>query len=108
MTHATFPVDVRAELTRIGRGIRTARLRRGMTQEELAVRVGASWHTIRKIEEGAPTTGFGLYLKTLWVLGTFDEVRRLADPALDREGLVMEAARRGQRASTPRTLSRDF
>jgi len=108
MATRALPIAVEAELGRMGRGIKTARLRRRMTQEELADRVDASWHTIRKIEEGAPTTGIGLYLKAMWVLGIFDEVRALADPARDEEGLVLEAGRRGERARPSRTLNRDF
>ena len=79
-----------------------------MTQEELAERVGASWHTIRKIERGSPVTGIGYYLKALWVLGLFEDVRLLADPERDREGIILEAAARGTRARHRRRLSRDF
>jgi len=79
-----------------------------MTQEELAERVGTSWHTIRKIERGSPVTGIGYYLKALWVLGLFEDVRLLADPERDREGIILEAAARGTRARHRRRLSRDF
>ena len=48
------------------------------------------------------------YLKALWVLGLFEDVRLLADPERDREGIILEAAARGTRARRPRTLNRDF
>ena len=103
-----LPSGILSELGRIGYGIKTARMRRRMTQQELAERVGASWHTIRKIEKGSPVTGIGYYLKALWVLGIFEDVRLLADPERDREGIVLEAAARGTRARHRRTLNRDF
>ena len=79
-----------------------------MTQQELAERVGTSWQTIRKIEGGSPGTRIASYLKALWVLGLFEDVRLLADPERDREGIILEAAARGTRARRPRTLNRDF
>jgi len=103
-----LPSDVLSQLGRIGDGIKTARMRRRMTQEELAERVGTSWHTIRSIEKGSPGTGVGYYLKVLWVLGIFEDVRLLADPERDREGIILEAAARGTRARHRRRLTRDF
>ena len=107
-TGEALPSEILSQLGRIGYGIKTARMRRRMTQEALAERVGTSWHTIRKIEKGSPVTGIGYYLKALWVLGLFDDVRLLADPERDREGIILESAARGTRARPPRTLDRDF
>lgn len=103
-----LPNEVQVELVRIGEGVRVARLRRRMTQEELASRVGTTFHTIRKIEQGAPGTSIGAYLRALWVLGLFEDVRLLADPSRDREGLIREASERNQIARPTRSMSRDF
>ncbi len=107
-TNEALPSEVLSQLRRIGNGIKTARVRRHMTQEELAERVGTSWQTIRKIEGGSSGTRIASYLKALWVLGLFEDVRLLADPERDREGIILEAAARGTRARRPRTLNRDF
>ena len=107
-TDEALPSEILSQLRRIGDGIKTARMRRRMTQEELAERVGASWHTIRKIEGGSPVTRIGFYLNALWVLGLFEDVRLLANPERDREGIILEAAARGTRARRHRTLNRDF
>ena len=107
-TNEALPSEILSQLKRIGSGIKTARMRRRMTQEELAERVGTSWHTIRKIEEGSPVTRIGFYLNALWVLALFEDVRLLADPERDREGIILEAAGRGTRARRRRTLNRDF
>lgn len=100
--------EVREELRRIGEGIRIARIRRRMTQEELAARVGTTFHTIRRVEQGAPGTSVGAYMRALWVLGLFKDVRLLADPNRDREGLIREAAERNRIARPASTVSRDF
>lgn len=103
-----LPGPVLDELVRIGEGIRIARMRRRMTQADLAARVGTTFHTIRRIEQGAPGTAMGFYLTTLWVLGLFEDVYLLADPARDREGLIREASERNRIARPKGTLDRDF
>lgn len=107
-TTEALPGPVLDELARIGEGIRIARVRRRMTQEALASRVGTTFHTIRRIERGAPGTAMGFYLTALWVLGLFDDVHLLADPARDREGLIREASERNRIARPKGSVSRDF
>ncbi len=107
-TEAVLSSAVEEQLRRIGRGIQTARMRRRMTQEELAARIDISWHTVRKMERGAPGTGIGVYLKALWVMGLWEDVALIADPQRDREGLVLEAARLGKLVRPKREMNRDF
>jgi transcriptional regulator with XRE-family HTH domain len=102
-----LPAKVKSELERIGSGIRTARSRRRMTQAELAERVGTTFHTISKMERGAPGTGIGLYMKALWVLGLLGGVAGVADPSLDEEGLILQAARAPKRVRAGQ-VSNDF
>jgi transcriptional regulator with XRE-family HTH domain len=84
-----LPAPVSAQLRRIGAGIQTARLRRNMSQEELAERIGVSFHTVRHMEKGKPGTAIGTYAHALWVLGILDTLSSAADPALDEEGLTL-------------------
>ena len=103
------PGPVERELKRIGFGIETARLRRNMSQQELADRVGASIHTIRAVEAGRAGTAIGSYAQALWVLGLIGTLSSVADPSLDAEGLVLEGAdrrRKGGRRS--HRISDDF
>lgn len=104
-----IPTPVAAELRRIGSGIRTARLRRNMSQEELAERVGVSFHTVRHMEKGKPGTAFGFYAHALWILGILDTLGSVADPALDDEGIALEASEgRRHGGHTRQSLSNDF
>jgi len=104
-----IPSAVESEIRRIGAGIQTARLRRNMSQEELAERIGVSFHTVRSMENGKPGTAFGTYVHAFWVLGILDTLHSAADPALDAEGLALaesEMRQRGGRSAPG--ISNDF
>jgi len=102
------PAAVEGALDRLGRNIRTARLRRNMTQSDLAERMGSSRFTVADIEKGKATTGVALYLGALWALGLIDQVLGVADPDRDEEGKALERARSPRRAGRRQALSDDF
>lgn len=102
------PAAVQDALESLGGNIRTARLRRKLTQDDLARRVGVSRFVVADIEKGKPTTGIAAYLGALWVLGLLDQIREVADPDRDEEGAILERARAPKRAGRRRTLSDDF
>lgn len=102
------PAAVRETLERLGENLRIARLRRRLTQEDLARRIGVSRFVVADVEKGKPTTGIAAYLGALWVLGLLDRMREVADPERDEEGLILERARGPKRAGRRRTLSDDF
>ncbi len=102
------PAAVEEALARMGRNLRTARLRRKLRQEELAERIGVSRFVIADVERGKPTTGIAVYLGALWALGLLDQMREVADPDRDEEGKTLERARSPRRAGGRRVLSDDF
>ena len=82
-TTEALPSDVTVQLRRIGRGIKTARLRRRMTQEELADRVDASgWSSHLKevlvldltLEDIGDTDLWNRIVAERVAAGDFDEV----------------------------------
>lgn len=87
------PAAVEEVLRQLGRNIRTARLRRGLTGENLAERVGISRKVLAQIEKGKPTTAIAAYLGTLWALGFLNQMKDVADPDRDEEGKILERAR---------------
>lgn len=105
---ASPPAAVEDTLERLGRNIRTARLRRRLTQQELARRMGVSRFVVADAEGGKPTTGVAVYVGALWALGLLDQMRHVADPDRDEEGKTLERARSPKRAGTRRVLSDDF
>ncbi len=102
------PAAVQEALERLGENIRTARLRRRLTQGELARRVGVSRFVVADIEKGKPSTGIAAYLGALWVLGLLDQMDAVADPARDEEGIMLERARSPKTARGRRSLSDEF
>jgi len=102
------PAAVEDILNRLGRNIRTARLRRKLSREELAERVGISRYVLADIEKGKPTTAIAAYLGALWALGLLRDMRELADPDHDEEGKILERARSPKTAPKRKTIDDDF
>lgn len=95
----------RRQIKALGERLRAARLRRAMTQGQLAERVGVSVPTIGKLEDGDPSISLATMLRVLTVLGLNEDVDLLA--ADDRLGHSLQDSqlrtpRRGlQRRSLP-------
>jgi DNA-binding XRE family transcriptional regulator len=102
------PAAVQAALERLGANIRTARVRRRLTQDGMARRIGVSRFVVADIEKGKPTTGVAAYMGALWVLGLLDHMDGVADPDRDEEGSALERARSPKTARSRRTLGDDF
>lgn len=82
----TPPPAVTNALNRLGHRIRTTRLERRLSKEELAHRIGISRFVLSDIENGKPTTAIAAYLGALWALGLLSELRTVIEPARDRLG----------------------
>jgi len=84
-------------LKRMGQNIRTARLRRGESEELAGQRTGVSRHTWRRLEQGSPKVALGVLVEALVAYGFSEQLFDLADPELDLEGQARDAARRPMR-----------
>ena len=102
------PAAVAEELERLGRSLRTARLRRKLPQAVLAERVGVSRFVVADIEKGKPTVGIAAHLGVLWALGLLPHMREVADPDRDEEGKALERARSPKVARRDRRLGDEF
>ena len=102
------PAAVENILTRLGRNIRTARLRRKLSREELAERIGISRQVLANIENGKPTTAIAAYLGALWALGLHRDMWEVADPDRDEEGKILERARSPKTAPKRKSFDDDF
>ena len=102
------PAAVEQALTRLGRNIRTARLRRNWRLEDLAARMGVSRFTVADVEKGKPGTSAAAYLGALWALGLLEQLTPVADPDHDSVGKTLEAARAPRVARRAGLLDDDF
>lgn len=103
-----LPAAVEEALTRLGRNIRVARLRRRLAREDLAGRIGISRQVLANIEKGKPTTAVAAYLGALWALGLLNQLKNVADPDQDEEGKILERSRSPQTAPKRRKMDDDF
>ena len=76
-TLPTYPRYARLA-TSLGARIRAARLRRRLSQTEMAERVGVSRPTLRSLERGDLSVGLGVLVRALGVLGLEDDLARVA------------------------------
>ena len=102
------PASVEQALERLGRNIRTARLRRRLPQEVLARRMGVSRFVVADVERGKASTGVAACVGALWGPGLPAPVRDVADPDRDEEGKTLERARRPRSARLDTSLSDDL
>jgi len=73
-------------LTQLGENIKTARLRRKISMEQIAERAGVSRATIWAVEKGAPSVAMGIYIQILFVLGLDKDMLQVAaDDELGRK-----------------------
>ncbi|MCM2439415.1 helix-turn-helix transcriptional regulator [Agrobacterium vitis] len=84
-------------LERLGHDVRGARLRRGITVADLAVRAGTSPSTVARLEKGDPGVGIGTLADILVVLGLVDRLADLIDIRKDDLGLALTAERQPRR-----------
>lgn len=76
-------------LERLGRDLRSARLRRGMAVSDLAVRAGASVSTIGRLEKGETGVALGTLADVLVALGLVSRLADLVEIKTDDLGLAL-------------------
>lgn len=106
LTAPPFPVE--QALKRLGANLRTARLRRNLTIEEVAQKIGTGPKPVADAEKGKVSTAAAVYMALLWAYDLLTPMDAIADPASDREGLSLSAPRERARGSTPKELDSDF
>ncbi|HIJ25703.1 MAG TPA: helix-turn-helix domain-containing protein [Gammaproteobacteria bacterium] len=83
----SIPIEAQQSLTSWGEAISIARRRRRWSQENLALRMNTSLSTIRRMEEGNPGIGIGIWCSALWLLGMLDRVDTAISPEQDLIGI---------------------
>jgi transcriptional regulator with XRE-family HTH domain len=102
------PYAVEQGLKRLGANLRTARLRRNLTIEEVAEKIGTGPWPVSAAEKGKPSTSAAVYFALLWAYDLLGQLRDVADPVLDEEGLALAAIHERERAREKSGLGNDF
>jgi transcriptional regulator with XRE-family HTH domain len=102
------PYAVAQALKRLGANLRTARLRRNLTIQDVAQKIGTGPKPVADAEKGKVSTSAAVYMALLWAYDLIAPMETVADPALDREGLALSAQRERARMKSPTELDNDF
>ena len=104
----TLPSEVSTRAKELGRRIRLARARRGMSIAEVAAKAGINRNTLNALELGKPGVAIGHYLTVLWALGLDRTLDGVAHPDADTHGKTLEASRRPTRVRKPQKSKDEY
>ena len=106
MTAIPFPIE--QSLNRLGASLKTARLRRNLSLEAVAAKIGTNRRVVADAENGKPSTGIAVYVALLWAYGLLPQLDDVAAPERDQEGLTLANLRERSRARKDGGLDDDF
>ncbi len=92
------PFPVEHALTRLGQGLRTARVRRNLSIQEAADKIGTGPRAVRDAEKGKASTSIGVYVALLWAYDLLSPLSEVANPTQDEQGLTLATAKEKIRA----------
>jgi len=102
------PYAVEQTLKHLGANLRTARLRRNLTIEDVAEKIGTGPRPVSDAEKGKPSTSAAVYIALLWVYDLLHQMSDVASPELDEHGLTLSMTRERVRAREKKELDNEF
>lgn len=102
------PYAVEQALKRLGTNLRTARLRRNLTIEVVAEKIGTGLRAVMDAEKGKGSTSSAVYIALLWAYDLLDQMDEVADPTFDEEGLSLSMTKERARSRAREGLDNDF
>lgn len=105
---AALPPKVMAKLEDLGRRIKLARKRRGLTLHEMAKLMMVSVGSLQRLESGTPGTSLGTLVTALLTLGLENDLDNVAAMETDMIGLAHERRRLEGKTGDKDKISYDF
>ncbi len=102
------PYAVEQTLHRLGANLRIARLRRNLTIEDVAEKIGTGRRAVMDAEKGKGSTSSAVYIALLWTYDLLEQIRDIADPSLDEEGLNLSLPKERARTRVKERLDNEF
>ena len=102
------PYAIEQALKRLGADLRTARIRRRLTIQEVAEKIGTGPGAVMDAERGKASTTVSAYAALLWAYDLLEPLNEVANPANDEQGLRLAAAREKTRVRKRAGLDSDF
>lgn len=88
---------VRRAVERFCSSLRTARLRRRLSQKDMARLMGVSLGTVQRIERGDPGVAIGNIAMAFLCLNSLDKLANVLEPTMDEIGIAADSFRLPQR-----------
>lgn len=104
----TPPFAVEKAIKRLGMDIKVARLRRNLTIQDVAGKIGAGIRAVSDAEKGKLSTSIAVYVALLWVLDLLPQLDEVATPENDKEGLALSLLKGKEKAGKKGILDNDF
>ena len=82
--------SINRAIARIGDDVRTARIRRRLSQKDLAMNMGVSIGTVQRIEAGDPGVSLGNIAMAFLVLNCLAKLEHMLTPSDDEIGATMD------------------
>ncbi|MCY4128897.1 MAG: helix-turn-helix transcriptional regulator [Gammaproteobacteria bacterium] len=92
-------------LARLGGSLRTARIRRRLSQKDMASLMGVSIGTVQRIERGDPGVAIGSIAMEFLCLNSLDKLASVLDPSVDELGAAADSLRLPKRVRSMTTDS---
>lgn len=104
------PFAIEQSLKKLGERLRIARLRRNLTLDVAAAKIGTGIRAVRDAESGRASASIGTYWALLWAYDLLGATENLASPSSDIEGSALETkrARAGRGGRSTKALDNDF
>lgn len=106
--HDSAPYQVQSLIAELGNNLKTARLHRNLSLQEVADKIGVSRNLVSAAEKGNLSSSISLYVALLWAYDLQDEVKELANPLKDEVGLNLNRLKHPQRTNKKKDLDNDF
>jgi transcriptional regulator with XRE-family HTH domain len=90
---SSIPLPATHALRKLGRDLALARRKRGISTDDMAVRLFISRDTLWRLERGDPTIALGTLATALFILQLHERLANLAAPATDSLALDLDERR---------------
>jgi transcriptional regulator with XRE-family HTH domain len=97
------PYVVEEVLKHLGQNLRIARRRRRLSITQVAEKIGTGLRVVSDAERGKPSTAIAVYTALLWIYDFLGNMREIASPLADAEGLRLAALRETHGGRLPKS-----
>lgn len=104
----SIPYQVEQFIRELGQNLKTARLRRNLSLQSVAEKIGVSRNLVSAAEKGNLTSSISLYIALLWTYDLQNTAKDVANPLKDEVGLQLARLKEPKRSRERKGIDNDF